>query len=419
MARRPRVLILVTLLLCAAGFARAETYDYVVDRFEVDGNVNGPFDGVVDHVDEFDDGVLAPWVFRRGTASTESGGLLHVKSPGLNVNVPGIFTVPFEASAVGVDNRLHVGNGDATLRVVLPLQAIGANDSVSFDLESFEDNGLYYTGVVLTNYNAGVANQFTPHWPIGLAASAHFERLGIPQEHLAQHHPIAPSAVTGPIVLELRYDDATHTVAGAVSLDGGATYEAVFDPYEVESDTGDVTVQVAVAAYEGSCPASQKIRKTNFGGMDGLPGKQRLKMRIEFPSDVLTFGGYDPLRFILKDLGAGGATLYDITLPDGVTAFQQACDPRDKRTSKGYVNKSNALPPACVPGSANGFQKLTMRWSGVNDLRIQIKNTTFPAVVGPIQATIYDGTGPINECDGWVGEAPCIARGKSVRCDTD
>jgi hypothetical protein len=142
-------------------------------------------------------------------------------------------------------------------------------------------------------------------------------------------------------------------------------------------------------------------------------------MRIAFPSDVLTFGAYDPFRFILTDLGAGGATLYDITLPDGATAFQQACDPRDRRTPNGYINKSNALPPACVPGSANGFRKLSMRWTGVNDLRIQIKNTTFPAIVGPIQATIYDGTGPINECDGWVGEAPCIPRGKSVRCDTE
>ena len=114
MARSPHVPLLIALLLCAGGLSRAETYDYVVDRFEVDGNVNGPFDGVVDHVDEFDDGVLAPWFFRRGSASTESGGLLHVKSPGLHIDIPGIFTVPFEASAVGVDNRLHVGNGDAT-----------------------------------------------------------------------------------------------------------------------------------------------------------------------------------------------------------------------------------------------------------------------------------------------------------------
>ena len=419
MARRLRVLLLIALLLCAAGLARAvETFDYVVDRFEVDGNVNGPFDGVVDHVDEFDDATLAPWIIRRGTAS-ESGGVLHVQSPGLAVNFPAVFKVPFEASAAGVENRLHVGDGDATLRIVLPAQSIGANDSLSFDLSTYEGGALYYTGIVLTNYNASMAQSFSPPFPVGLAVSAHFERLGVPLESLAQHHPLSPSAVTGPITLELRYDDATHMVTPALSLDGGATWEVVFDPYEVESEDGDVTVQVAGTAYQGSCPATQKIRKTTFGGFDGGPGKQRLKMRIAFPSSVLNFGAFDPVRFILTDLGAGGATLYDITLPDGVTAFQHACDPRDKRTGKGYVNKSNALPPDCVPGSANGFQKLTMRWTGVNDLRIQIRNTTFPTIVGPIQATIYDGTGPINECDGWVGEAPCIARGKSVRCDND
>lgn len=418
MARCPRVPLLITLLLCVAGLARAETFDYVVERFEADGNVNGPLDGVPDHVDEFDDGTLAPWVTRRGTAS-ESGGRLHVRSPGLPINIPGIFSVPFEASAAGVDNRLHVGNGDAVLRVVLPLQAIGANDSVSFDLATVEDNALYYTGIVLTNYNADVAKRFTPVFPIGLAANAHFERLGLPLEFLAQHHSIAPAAVTGPIVLELRYDDTTHMVTPAISLDGGATYEVVFDPYEVESDTGDVTVQVAVAAYEGACPAQQRIRKAMFGGLDNEPGKQRLKMRIAYPSDALTFGVQDALRFIVTDLGAGGATLYDITLPDGLTAFQHACDPRDRWTSKGYVNKSNALPPACMPGSAQGFQKLTMLWSGVNDLRLYIRNTTLPAVVGPIRATIYDGTGPVNECDGWVGDAPCVTRGKSTRCGTD
>jgi hypothetical protein len=47
---------------------------------------------------------------------------------------------------------------------------------------------------------------------------------------------------------------------------------------------------------------------------------------------------------------------------------------------------------------------------------VQIKDTTFPNVVGPIRATIYDGTGPVNECDGWVGDAPCVQRGRSVRC---
>ena len=104
-----------------------------------------------------------------------------------------------------------------------------------------------------------------------------------------------------------------------------------------------------------SCPAAQKIRTATFSGVTADPGKQKLKMRIMFPSDALTSGAYDPLRLIVTDLGAGGATLYDITLPDGVTAFQHACDPRDRWTGSGYVNKSNALPPDCIPGSAQGF----------------------------------------------------------------
>jgi hypothetical protein len=182
MARRPRVPLLIALLLCATGLAHAvETFDYVVDRFEVDGNVNGPFDGVVDHVEEFDDGVLAPWFIRRGTAS-ESGGLLHVQSPGLAVNFPGVFSVPFEASAAGVDGVLHVGDGDAVLRVVLAPQSIGANDTVSFDLSTAAEGALYYVGIVVSNFNASMATRFTPPFPTGLAVSSHFERLGVPLE---------------------------------------------------------------------------------------------------------------------------------------------------------------------------------------------------------------------------------------------
>jgi hypothetical protein len=408
------MLAVAALVLLPIG-ARAETFDYTIDRFEADGNVSGPFDGTPDEVDEFDDGVLAPWAIRRGTAS-ESGGMIHVQSPGLPISLPGLFPVAFEASAVGVSGRLHVGSGDGVLRVVLPAQAIGANDAVSFDFSTIEGMALYYGGVVLTNFNSSLATGFDPDYPVGLAATAHLERISFTNEVLAsQHHPIVPSSVTGPIVLELRYDDATQHFSPAVSVDGGATFH-VFDPLELETDSGDAIVQVAVAAYQGSCPAGQTIRNATFGGMGAGPGKQRLKMRIAFPSDVIVFGFRDPLRFVVTDEGAGGATLYDITLPDGITAFQHACDPRDRWIGKGYVNKSNALPPACVPGSAQGFRRLRMSWTGVNDLRFQVRDTTIPNVVGPIRVTTYDGTGPVNECDGWVGDVPCAARGTSVRC---
>ena len=76
-------------------------------------------------------------------------------------------------------------------------------------------------------------------------------------------------------------------------------------------------------------------------------------MRLAFPSNVLTTGATNAMLCIVDDVGAG-TTLYDITLPDSVTAFQHACDPRDRWFARAYINKSNALPPACVPGSAQG-----------------------------------------------------------------
>jgi hypothetical protein len=75
---------LVALLAIAPATARGpETFEYVADRVEIDGNVFGPHDGVPDLVDEFDDGALAPnWAVSSGTAS-ESDGLLRLHSPGL------------------------------------------------------------------------------------------------------------------------------------------------------------------------------------------------------------------------------------------------------------------------------------------------------------------------------------------------
>jgi hypothetical protein len=104
-------------------------------------------------------------------------------------------------------------------------------------------------------------------------------------------------------------------------------------------------------------------------------------------------------------------------MPSGADAFQHACDPRDRFVGTGYINKSNALPPACVPGSAQGLRRVKYRWNGTLDLRLQVANATIPNPVGPVRVTIYDGTEPVNECDGWVGDSPaCRVSTKSVRC---
>jgi hypothetical protein len=414
MAARSASLLSVLLLLGVPTFA-AETFDYSVDRFEADGNVDGTFDGTPDVVDEFDDGVLAPWFIRRGSAS-ESGGLLHVQSPGLAIALPGIFPVALEASAAGRNGVLHVGNGDGVLRVVLLPQAIGANDAVSFDLSTIENPALYYAGIVLTNYNSLLGAAFTPPWPVGLVVTAHAERLSFTNEVLArEHHPLDPNSITGPIVLELRYDDTAQQVTPAISVDGGSTFDT-FAPLDVETDSGDVTTQVAVAALAGACPATQGVREVRLTRLNKPAGQQRLKIRLDHPRDLLASAG-NGFRLALTDLGASGATVYDITLPDRATEFQHRCDPRDGYVANGYVNYSNALPPDCIPGSAQGLRRVTMRWTGHLDMKFDVRNTALVGVTGPIRAALYDGTGPVNECDGWIGEAPCKSSPKISRCE--
>ncbi len=199
-----------------------------------------------------------------------------------------------------------------------------------------------------------------------------------------------------------------------MSLDGGATFATSFGALDVESDSGSIGIRLGAASYQGECPAALAVRQAVFGGNGGAAGTQKLKLRLLVPGNV-TGGVHDPLRVLVTDEGAGGATLFDVTLPDDVTASQHGCGPRDGWVRNGYVNRSNALPPDCVAGSAHGLQKLTARWTGAADVKVQAKKTSIPAVVGPVRVTLYDGA-PANACDGFVGQATCTAKGSSVRC---
>src|SRR3990172_585120 len=81
------------LLLPLAAFAHHTVFEYAVDRFEADGNLHGPADGTPDFVDEFDDGVLAPFWQRFFGTVFESDGLLILENPGTHFQIPGL---PFE-----------------------------------------------------------------------------------------------------------------------------------------------------------------------------------------------------------------------------------------------------------------------------------------------------------------------------------
>jgi hypothetical protein len=88
------------------------------------------------------------------------------------------------------------------------------------------------------------------------------------------------------------------------------------------------------------------------------------------------------------------------------------CDPRDGWLGRinlyRYLNHSDALPPACDPGSAQGLQRIDFRWTGTNVVKAKVRNASLPPVTGPIRVALYRGTGPVNDCDGYVGVANCI-----------
>ncbi len=129
--------------------------------------------------------------------------------------------------------------------------------------------------------------------------------------------------------------------------------------------------------------------------------------------------GAEPLRLVLTDAGTGGTTLLDVSLPDTFITTPK-CDPRDGwyggHGGYRYLNYSNALPPACAPGSAQGLTRVDFRWNGTNDIKLKVAKTSLPPVVGPIRFALYRGAGPVNDCDGRVGEANCLVRPSNAKC---
>ncbi len=68
------------------------------------------------------------------------------------------------------------------------------------------------------------------------------------------------------------------------------------------------------------------------------------------------------------NLSDADGTIYDLNVPGGSVGEPQMCDPRDgwsavlgTKSRWKYKNKSGALPPACLPGSARGLSTLQIK----------------------------------------------------------
>jgi len=419
MTRSTLVLILAVLSFAGARSAMADTYDYTIDRFELDGNVHGALDGTADLVEDFADGTMGPTFGAAASMPFEAGGLLHLASPGIDVAIPGVTPVRFETTAV-VQNSwmtgIEVGSGDLVARIIMPAQAIGANDAVNLLVQSFDNDNLYYAGVSIANFNTSLATLSQPPVTPGLSIFAHQEKISFVtgnEQLILEDESIQGAPITGDIVLELHYDDATETVTPRYSLDGGATFAGSFSPLPIETGDGTATFYIAAVAHAGDCPAAANLNSLHLRGL-GKPGDSRLALRGSFGLLGRQTGN---LQVTITDEGAAGATVLDLHVPD---RLEPTCDPRDGWTFTSGVNRyrnySNAVPPSCTPGSAQGLQKWTVRKDGRSVVKLKIKNASLAQVVGPLRVGLYAGDGPVNECDGNVATMSCEVRLGAAHC---
>ncbi len=413
----------VALLLVCGESPAAEIYDYAVDRFEADGNVHGMLDGTPDIVEGFDDGTMGPLFSTIAGTALEADGALHLVSPGTPIAIPGVTPTRFETSAVVSSNwlnALQVGGGDMDFRIVMSAQAIGANDGVNLLVQSSDGDGLYYAGVSIVNFNGDLAARHQPPITPGLAILSHQEVIDFSsgnEQLILEHDSIEGTPITGDIVLELHYDDATASLTATYSLDGGATFAGSFAPLPVETSSGTASFYIASVAHEGECPSGAGIESLKLRGL-GKPGQSTLSLRARVGGERLPFGQQ---RIVVTDDGASGATVLDLQLPDTLAATPK-CDPRDGwKAGKAYryKNYSNALPPGCVAGSGNGVHKYSNHWNGHTRVKLRASMVSLPQVVGPLRVAFYRGTGPVNECDGNVGIANCVVKPGAAKCSFD
>lgn len=187
-----------------------------------------------------------------------------------------------------------------------------------------------------------------------------------------------------------------------------------FTPIPLVTSQGTASAYIAAVAHEGECPAGFGIQSARLRGLD-RPGRSAMTIRGQFGGNRR---GYEPLRLVVTDEGAGGAAVLDVQLPDTLVSTPK-CDPRDGwygGSGYKYRNYSNALPPECTPGSAQGLRRVDFRWTGTNYVRVKVSKGSLPQVTGPLGVGLYRGTGPVNECDGYVGVANCEVGSGKAKC---
>jgi len=385
----PRVLwavitAIIALVSCGRpAAADGPTFDVPVHQFQVTGNVFGS----TGFVDDFNSGSLAPnWFVYFGTAS-ESGGSLHLTSPGTPYPYYQFSNVVLYQSDVIGPVALK-GHGDFVARSVWDASAPQLNNYQFFAI----GNGTSAANqedvaVGVWNFDAATAQVFGAPGPGFAAAQTHAYIAGGQFTNETSPVLLDPSQITGFIVFQIAYNDTTDVVTTSFSLDGGVTFQSPFPTNSFPRYNGGVSFSLVTdpvvltplcsAAPKAQCRSSEKssfalrhFTNAKKNTMTWSWTKGAATTQAEF-GDPIGTAGYALCIYT----GSGSSLIGQATIPASATRW--------KRTATGYRYSDRAA-------TADGITTATLRGSQLEKSMATVKGkgAGLPGLTLPVTAPI-------------------------------
>jgi hypothetical protein len=172
-----------------------------------------------------------------------------------------------------------------------------------------------------------------------------------------------------------------------------------------------------------------------LGKLGAPAGDEKLLLRGTLQFGPGTPAVLDPAvkgaQILVEDVGAGNAAIFELSTSTTPVPGGAGCGPDDGWKANGagttftYKNKSGALPPGCIAGSANGLSLIKVKdkraKGGGIVFKAKAKGATIPAVVGPLRVTLVLGATATESASGECGATPfdaadCSASGAGLKC---
>lgn len=199
---------------------------------------------------------------------------------------------------------------------------------------------------------------------------------------------------------EVACEDSTTEIASYLHTDvtGGTAYQIAITN-EAGSSGGDVPVRIYFDPDSPICPHDAGDFRPKSALTFGLPdGRLQLNGRVflDAPLDDVAASGF---QLLVEDDHAAYAPLVEwsartLAIPAG--AVGSGCGPKDGWTAAAtgssyrYRNVSNALPPACLPGSANGLSGVRLKRRPNDpsevDVKVRTHGTTFASALTGVES---------------------------------